>query len=76
MEKSIYSEEHKLLVARLQQARKEAGFDQEEAAKLIGKTQSYISKVESGYTRIDIIELKKFAKIYNKDLDFFLRPQQ
>lgn len=72
MEKSIYSNDHKFLVQQLQKARKESGFDQEEAAKLLGKTQSYISKVESGQTRIDIIELKQFAKIYNKDLGFFI----
>jgi len=72
MDKSIYSKEHKFLVEQLKKARVEAGLDQEKAAKLLGKTQSYISKIESGQRRIDIVQLKKIAKIYKKDLNFFI----
>ena len=72
MDKSIYSKEHKYLVEQLKKARVEAGLDQEKAAKLLGKTQSYISKIESGQRRIDIIQLKIFAKIYKKNLNFFI----
>lgn len=73
MSKSIYSEEHLVIVEKLKTAREEAGLDQEQAAKLLNKTQSYISKIESGQRRIDIIQLKTFAKIYNKDINFFLK---
>ncbi|MBI2410833.1 MAG: helix-turn-helix transcriptional regulator [Candidatus Kerfeldbacteria bacterium] len=72
MEKSIYSAEHKFLVQQLQHARKDAGLSQKDAARLLEKTQSYISKVESGQSRIDIIELQHFAAIYKKPLDFFI----
>jgi len=60
------------LVAQLRKARKEAGLDQKEVAKLLGKTQSHISKIESGQRRIDVIQIKEFAKIYKKKLDFFI----
>jgi transcriptional regulator with XRE-family HTH domain len=73
MNKVIYSDEHKYLVDRLKQARQEAGLDQISAAKLLGRTQSYISKVESGQRRIDVVQIKQFAKIYKKRLDYFLR---
>lgn len=73
MEKAIYSDDHKYLVERLKRAREEAGLDQTTVAKLLGRTQSYISKVESGQRQIDIVELKQFARIYKKNLDFFLR---
>ena len=73
MKKTIYSKEHKYLVEQLKKARKEAGLDQKEVAKLLNKTQSYISKVESGQRRIEVLQLKEFARIYKKNLDFFIR---
>lgn len=73
MKKTIYSKEHKYLVEQLKKARKEAGLDQKEVAKLLNKTQSYVSKVESGQRRIEVFQLKEFARIYKKNLDFFIR---
>lgn len=73
MSKAIYSKDHKYIVEQLKKARKEAGLEQAEVAKLLGRTQSHISKVESGQRRIDIVALKKFAKIYKKDISFFIR---
>ena len=70
MTKAIYSKDHKFVVEQLKKARIEAGLDQEKAAELLRKTQSYISKVESGQRRIDIVQLKEFAKIYKKEVDF------
>jgi len=72
MTKTIYSKEHKFLIQQLKKARIEAGFDQEQVAKLLGKTQSYISKIETGQRRIDVVQLKEFAKIYNKKTSYFL----
>ena len=67
MKKTIYSKEYKHLVEQIKKARKEADFDQKKVAKSLGRTQSYVSKVESGQVRIDIIQLKEFARIYKKD---------
>ncbi len=72
MKKTIYSKEHKSLVIKLKKARIEAGLDQEGAAKLLEKSQSYISKIEAGQRRIDTVQLKEFAKIYKKSIDFFI----
>jgi transcriptional regulator with XRE-family HTH domain len=73
MNKAIYSKDHKIIVEQLKKARIEAGFDQVKVAALLGKTQSYISKIESGQRRIDIIQLKDFARIYKKPIDFFFK---
>ncbi len=73
MKKVIYSAEHKSLIARLKRARLDAGLDQITVARILGKSQSYISKIESGQRRVDIVQLKQFAKIYKKDLEFFLK---
>ena len=72
MRKTIYSEDHKCLVERLKQARKDKGLDQKQVAALLGVSQSYISKVESGQRRIDVVQLKQFSKIYKKSISYFL----
>lgn len=73
MSKAIYSKDHKYIVGQLKKARQEAGLEQEQVAKILKKTQSYISKIESGQRRIDIVTLKEFARIYKKDINFFLK---
>jgi transcriptional regulator with XRE-family HTH domain len=73
MATTIYSKEHRKLVEKLKKARKEMGFNQEAVAKLLRVTQSYISKMESGQRRIDIIQLKRFARVYSKKIDYFLK---
>ena len=73
MRKTIYSKDHKFLVGQLKKARIEMGLDQEKAGELLGKTQSFISKIEAGQRRIDVIQLQEFAKAYKKSLDFFIR---
>ena len=73
MSKTIYSKGHKVLIARIIKAREEAGLRQEDVAKILKKTQSYISKIEVGQRRVDIVQLKEFAKVYKKGLDFFIQ---
>lgn len=73
MRKSIYSQEHKYLVARLREAREEANLTQKEVAESLNVGQSFISKIESGQFRVDIIQLSQFAKLYKKDLTFFIK---
>lgn len=69
--KSIYSEKYRFLIQQLRKARLEANLTQKEVADTLGKTQSYISKVETGQLRIDIIQLEQFANLYNKKLEYF-----
>jgi transcriptional regulator with XRE-family HTH domain len=73
MGKTIYSEDHQTLVSKLIKARKERGLRQGYVAKLLGRTQSYVSKIEAGQRRVDIIQLKEFAKIYKKNINFFVK---
>lgn len=73
MTKAIFSKDHKYTVEQLKKARFEAGLDQAEVAKLLGKTQPHISKIEAGQRRLDITQLKEFAKVYKKNLSFFIK---
>lgn len=61
MEKSIYSKEYSLFLEQLRNAREEKGLTQTEVAERLGKTQSFVSKVERGERRIDIVELRAFC---------------
>ena len=72
MAKSIHSKEYAIFVERLKNARLEAGLTQIEIAKKLKRPQSHISNVESGQQRVDVIELQRFAKIYKKDISYFL----
>ncbi len=72
MDKTIYTDSHRYLVSQLIKARRKAKLKQADVAKKLGRTQSYISKIESGQRRIDTVQLKEFAAIYKKKIDFFL----
>lgn len=61
MEKSIYSREYSLFLEKLRKAREEKGLTQTEVAVRLGQTQSFVSKVERGERRIDIVELRAFC---------------
>ncbi|KKR43126.1 MAG: transcriptional regulator [Candidatus Nomurabacteria bacterium GW2011_GWF2_40_12] len=73
MPRAIYTKDHNEIVKRLKQARLDSGLGQVEASKKLGKTQSYLSKIESGQRRFDVLQLKEFAKLYKKSLDFFIK---
>lgn len=68
----FHETEYRLLLSRLVQARLDAGITQMEVAQKLGKPQSFVSRSETGDRRIDAIELKAFAKIYNKTINYFL----
>lgn len=73
MTKSIHSTKYKKVLNNLLKARQESGLMQIEVADKIKKPQSFVSKVERGERRLDVVELEAFAKLYKKPLDFFLK---
>ncbi len=72
MTDTIQRKQYKRLVEKLKDSRLELGMTQVEVAEKLKKPQSYISKVESGEQRIDVIELKSFANLYKKQLSYFV----
>jgi transcriptional regulator with XRE-family HTH domain len=66
-----YHKAYKRFLARLVQARRDAGLTQVEVAKRLGKAHSFLSKCELGERRVDFVELQQLAKIYGKDISFF-----
>ncbi len=67
MHKSLFSTRYGRFLALLKQARMAAGLSQTEAARRLGRPQSFVSKCESGERRVDIVELLAFCEAYGKD---------
>jgi transcriptional regulator with XRE-family HTH domain len=66
-----YHKAYKKFLARLVQARRDAGLTQVEVGERLGKAHSFLSKCELGERRVDFVELQQLAKIYGKDISFF-----
>jgi transcriptional regulator with XRE-family HTH domain len=61
MPRSVFSDGYKSMLEVLVAARKEAGVTQVELAKRLGKPQPFISYVERGERRVDLIEFCAIA---------------
>jgi transcriptional regulator with XRE-family HTH domain len=59
---SLHSEENQKLVAVLIAARKAAGLTQTDLAERLGKLQQFVSRIESGQRRIDLLEFIMLAR--------------
>ena len=73
MTRSRQTKEYAYVVERLRKAREEAGLTQVQVAKKLKRPQSHISNVESGQQRVDVVELQFFAKLYSKDIKYFIK---
>lgn len=71
MKKSIHSYEYGEFLAELKGSRMRASFTQGDLAERLGRTQSFVSKVERGERRLDIIELRAFCSALNISLPSF-----
>ena len=67
MPKSAFTEAHKIAIEALTNARKEAAMHQADLAKALGKDQSFISNIERGQRRVDMIEFYAICQVLNVD---------
>ncbi|MDR3628353.1 MAG: helix-turn-helix transcriptional regulator [Ignavibacteriaceae bacterium] len=68
MKKSFNSKEHKILVELLYQLRVSSGLRQSDLADMLKVPQSFISKIESGERRIDLIELRTILRCFKTNI--------
>lgn len=69
---SIYSYEYRLIIKTLKVRRIELKITQAQLAQVLGKPQSFVSKIESGERRLDIIEFVHIARQLSLDLNAVL----
>lgn len=71
--KSIHSAQYRALLARMRAAREIAGITQQELAKRLGRPQSYVSKIEMGERRVDVVEFLHFMRAIEGEPHALLR---
>jgi transcriptional regulator with XRE-family HTH domain len=73
MRKSRYTAQYERLLAVLREARLRADMTQVEVAQHFGAHASFVSKIEAGERRIDVVELSQFCELYGIRLATLLR---
>ena len=73
MPRSLFSAPYGELLSLLVSARRDAGLRQVDLAKRLGKPQSFVSKIERGERRLDVVELIVVARAIGVDEIGFLR---
>ena len=72
MEKSTFTREYALLLRLLKSSREKAGMTQVELGERLRAAQTFISKVERGERRLDLVELRDFCQAIGLSLSEFV----
>jgi transcriptional regulator with XRE-family HTH domain len=67
MPRSVFTDAYATMLETLVAARKRAGVSQVELSERLGKPQPFISKIERGVRRIDVIEFYVIARALDLD---------
>jgi len=71
LDKTIHRKEYRQFLKRLRQARLDAKLSQAAVARKLKRQQTYVSKAELGEKRLDVLEVREFARLYRKPFRFF-----
>ena len=72
MTQSVHTKQYRRFRTLLIQARKTAGLTQAELAEQLKRPQSFVSKMERGERRLDVIEFLEVARVLRLDVAAFL----
>jgi transcriptional regulator with XRE-family HTH domain len=73
MPKSRHTVRYERLLQALRAARKEAGLTQMDVARHFRVYNSFVSKIESGERRLDVVELADLCRLYSIRLSAILK---
>jgi transcriptional regulator with XRE-family HTH domain len=72
MEKSVHTTDYASLLELLRETRRTAGVTQIALAARLKKSQSFVSKIEVGETRLDVIQLRTICRALGTSLRDFV----
>lgn len=72
MTKAIYRPEYEILLQQLKRLRLDAGFTQAQCSSALGRPQSFMSDVERGVRRLDIVQLRDICLFLGTNLTDFV----
>ena len=70
---TLYKKENELLTKMMREMRIAAGLTQAACAEALGKPQSFVSKVEGGSQRVDLIQLREYCNVCDTSLTAFVK---
>jgi len=65
--------DRRTVLALLREIREEAGLRQEDLAARLGRTQAFVSKIERGDRRVDVLELRDICTACGTELADFVK---
>ena len=72
MQKSLHTDQHRILCELLRELRTDAKLTQVQLAEAIDESQSMVSRVEVGERRLDILELRQWLAALDVSLRTFI----
>lgn len=76
MTKAIYRREHVIFLQVLKRMRVESGMTQAQCSAALGRPQSFMSDVERGVRRLDIVQLRDLCLVLQSDLQGFTKTYE
>jgi transcriptional regulator with XRE-family HTH domain len=73
MTKAIYRPEYEVFLQHLKRLRIGAGLTQAECSAALGRPQSFMSDVERGVRRLDVVQLRDLCLVLGTDLASFTK---
>lgn len=70
---TIYTKENEVLTQLIREMRTGAGLTQAACAEALRKPQSYVSKIEGGSQRIDLLQLREYCGVCGVSLTTFVK---
>jgi len=73
---SVYSREYQIFLAQLRAARERTGLTQRDVASNLGKSQSFVAKVELGHNRLDVAQIVAYCRALSIPLLDFMKDYE
>lgn len=73
MGETVYTPEYQVFLGLLKAAREQSGLTQRGLAARLGKSYSYVAKIETGYARMDIVQIRLYLDAVGTPFLEFMR---